>query len=118
MENNAYLNKGELVAKRIKMLRQLKGLSQVDLAEIAGVTNAAVSRWEKGESSSLKTATIQRIIDKYPEISPAWFMGFDTPMLAQTDEERSIIEVINHKLERLNESQLKKVSNFIDDYII
>ena len=39
-----------LVGKRIKLARELAGLTQEQLAEIIGVSRTAVVRWERGET--------------------------------------------------------------------
>ena len=35
---------------KIKQLRESKGLTQVQLAKIIGVTSASIARWEKGQT--------------------------------------------------------------------
>lgn len=39
--------------KGLKALRDAKGLSQAELAELVGVSSRQVSRWETGESDPL-----------------------------------------------------------------
>jgi len=39
--------------ERVEALRKAWGLSQRELARLLGVSNAAVSRWESGESASV-----------------------------------------------------------------
>lgn len=52
------------IAMNIRRLRQLFDLTQLQLAEIAGVSNQAVSNWENGESQP-KMGRLQRIADHF-----------------------------------------------------
>lgn len=52
------------VANNIKKLREIYDLSQKDLAEIANVTDKAVSSWEKGNSEP-RMGPIQRMADHF-----------------------------------------------------
>ncbi len=38
------------IGENIKRLRREKGMTQEQLAELLNITNAAVSKWEKGDS--------------------------------------------------------------------
>lgn len=52
------------IAENIKILRARYDLTQNDLAEIAGVTNKAVSTWENGMKEP-RMGAIQRIADHF-----------------------------------------------------
>lgn len=52
------------IADNIKLLREKFGLTQKELAEIAGVTNKAVSTWEIGASEP-RMGVIQKIADHF-----------------------------------------------------
>ena len=43
------------LSKRIRTWREAKGLSRAELAEVVGVTPAAVYQWEGGKSGTSKT---------------------------------------------------------------
>lgn len=51
-------------AKNVKRLRELHGISQVELAKIAGVTDKAVSTWENGVNEP-RMGAVQRIADHF-----------------------------------------------------
>jgi transcriptional regulator with XRE-family HTH domain len=53
----------ESLGMRIRTLREAGGLTQMDLAMAIGVTEAAVSGWETGNSSNLKLQMFLRILD-------------------------------------------------------
>lgn len=71
--------KDMVVADNIKMLRQKFNLSQEQLAEIAGVTNTAVSSWERGVSEP-RMGAVQRIAD---------YFGIDNSNIINRDGMRS-----------------------------
>ncbi|WP_110928385.1 XRE family transcriptional regulator [Bacillus massiliglaciei] len=52
------------IGKNIKKLREMHNLSQKDLAEIAGVTDKAVSTWENGIKEP-RMGAIQKIADHF-----------------------------------------------------
>lgn len=52
------------VKDNIKRLRELTGLTQGDLSNIAGVSRGAVSQWEIGESEP-RMGAVQRIADHF-----------------------------------------------------
>ncbi|MGE8080480.1 LexA family protein [Peribacillus loiseleuriae] len=52
------------IGKNIKKLREIHNLSQKDLAEIAGVTDKAVSTWENGIKDP-RMGAIQKIADHF-----------------------------------------------------
>ena len=52
------------IGKNIKRLRTFHGLSQKELALIAGVSDKAVSTWENG-SKDPRMGAIQRIADHF-----------------------------------------------------
>lgn len=52
------------LAERIAARRKELGLRQEDLAQAAGVSTAAVSQWERGETKNLKLENFFAIADK------------------------------------------------------
>lgn len=53
----------ETLAERIAARRKELGLYQADLADAAGVSTAAVSQWERGETKNLKLEHLFAIAD-------------------------------------------------------
>lgn len=51
------------LAERIAARRKELGLRQEDLADAAGVSKAAVSQWERGETKNLKLEHLFKIAD-------------------------------------------------------
>lgn len=104
------------IAEKIKMLRRHYRLSQEELASIAHVTKAAVSLWELGNTNNLKTGAVKAICEHYPELNPVWFLG-DRNMFRSRDSERSLLDRVVGKLKTLDDSQLRKVEMFIDEFL-
>jgi len=42
------------LGERIRLLREATGITQTDLAQLVGISRAAVSQWESGHAKSLK----------------------------------------------------------------
>jgi transcriptional regulator with XRE-family HTH domain len=59
---------------RIRALREAGGLTQTDLAVAIGVTLAAVSAWEIGNSMNLKLQTFLRILDVLGVAEPEYLI--------------------------------------------
>lgn len=50
------------IGKRIKLLREAKGLSQQDLADRLGITRGAVVHWETGRTKNIKNETMLELV--------------------------------------------------------
>jgi transcriptional regulator with XRE-family HTH domain len=59
------------LAERISARRKELGLRQEDLARAAGVSVAAVSQWEKGQTKNLRLEHLFAICDKL-RVHPRW----------------------------------------------
>jgi DNA-binding transcriptional regulator YiaG len=64
----------ESLGTRIRTLREAGGLTQMDLAMAIGVTEAAVSAWETGNSLDLKLQTFLRILDVLGVAEPEYLI--------------------------------------------
>jgi transcriptional regulator with XRE-family HTH domain len=62
---------GRNIGVRLRHARRLRGLSQEKLAKQAGVTQAAISQLEKGESKSFKGSTLISLAH-HLQVNPAW----------------------------------------------
>ena len=71
---SAQLAINESLGTRIRTLREAGGLSQMDLALAIGVTQAAVSAWEAGNSLNLKLQTFLRILDVLGVAEPEYLI--------------------------------------------
>ncbi len=64
----------ESLGIRIRTLREARGLTQLDLATAIGVSQAAVSAWETGNSLNLKLQTFLRILDVLGVAEPEYLI--------------------------------------------
>lgn len=62
---------GRNIGVRLRHARRLRGLSQESLAKKAGVTQAAISQLEKGESRSFKGTTLISVAQSL-QVNPTW----------------------------------------------
>jgi len=61
--------------KRLKELREEKGLHQIELAKILNVTQTAISRYEKGERTP-DIQTIKKLRDFFG-VTTDYLLGFE-----------------------------------------
>lgn len=54
----------ETMGDRIRRLREAKGWTQRELADRVGVTEAAVSQWERGETKNIKNLNFAALLEE------------------------------------------------------
>lgn len=99
------------ISDNLKILRKRYGLSQQELAEIAGVTNKAVSAWETGKKEP-RMGAIERISKHFnikksnliehggmdilgPDLSNAIALSFGSEVFSEKEIE-DIVNYINY----------------------
>ncbi len=85
------------IGDNIRALRINKGLSQTEFAKIAGVSQSAISAWERGESTP-HAQNVQSIIEAIPELVPDDIMseelGYAKKILLQANTRReSVVDI-------------------------
>jgi transcriptional regulator with XRE-family HTH domain len=76
----------DIISDNIQLFRKSLRLSQRELADLTGVTQANVSQWESGDSTP-PIRVIQIIKDKYPKVNAESF--FTKPDSAKNFQEDS-----------------------------
>ena len=71
------------IGERIKALRERHGLTQLQLGNIAGVSDKAVSTWEK-DANVPRMGPLQRMAD-YFNVSKSYILGDDETQAADDD---------------------------------
>lgn len=85
---------GKTMNGRLKMLRERKGMTQVEFAHHLGVTQSNVSLLEKSHHVDPSAKFLRKLAEKFPQLSMDWFIRGSGPMM-KTDH-------------RLTEDELKR----------
>lgn len=65
-----------MIGDRIRHYRELKGLTQVELAKRVGVLHSTVSKWENNKLTNIPWERIVLIADAL-DVKPGLLIGFD-----------------------------------------
>lgn len=76
---------------RIRELRQLRGVSQAELARRTGVTASAVSQWEGKQVTGLKGSTLVRVA-KALSVEASDLMDGAEPTLSLSPDEDELLQ--------------------------
>ncbi|NLA43538.1 helix-turn-helix transcriptional regulator [Candidatus Saccharibacteria bacterium] len=93
-----------MIGQRLKLLREEKGLKQVDIAEMLGVSRTTYTQYET-EKSEPDLATVTKL---------ASYFGVSTDFLLGKTNIRTPIETIaaHHDGEEWTEEELKEIERF------
>lgn len=70
----------ETMGDRIRQLRNARGLTQDQLGSRVSVTGAAVSQWERGETSNIKIQTFLNLCEELGTTPEYLAFGADGPV--------------------------------------
>ena len=105
------------VGERIRSKRLEKGMTLLEVANLLGVKEATVQRYESGEIKNLKQKTIAHLAEIF-DTSPAFLMGWeknletDTDFIAEMMMDSSLIEHVKMLLS-LDEENKKTVLQIV-----
>jgi transcriptional regulator with XRE-family HTH domain len=106
-----------MIGNNIKVLRELKGISQEELAKSVGVHKSAVSKWEKGIYSP-KLEIIPKIADFFGVSIDELFSHEPT---STVDLQEVLTALKRHQVywgqKRLDNSDQDFLSNMIESYL-
>lgn len=88
------------IGKRIKQYRELRGISQKELAERLGLSNSRVSNWEQGINRP--DADILADICRELNVSPSELLDVHLSEQQFTEQEKRVIEAYRNKPELQN----------------
>lgn len=113
---------GEGMAQRIKALRQEKGLTLEQVADVVGVGKSTVRKWETGMIANMKRDKIADLA-KALGTTPAYLMGWqedeekkDSPdELQLTEGEKTFIKLLRRLPLEERAMVLDKILSALDD---
>lgn len=85
------------IGSRIRKYREMRGLSQKQLAEMIGVSNSRVSNWEQGINRP--DANILAAICNVLDVSPSDMLDIRTSSDNITEKERELLRAYREKTE-------------------
>lgn len=91
---------------KINSLRQEKNLTLKELADILGVSEATVSRWENGKSD-IRGKNLKKLSDFF-DVSESYILGYS--------DFKNGTEYYNHKVKQIDEDEEKDYDNNESDY--
>jgi len=104
---------------RVRFAMERAGLSQVELADRAGVTRSTVSNWLLGRSASVKT-NVAGSLAKALNVSAEWLMygtgDIDQPTPVGVPAEAIGFAKLLHRLDDDQKGMLESIVNAIDSY--
>lgn len=80
-----------MLAAQIKVLREAMGLSQADLAALAGMQQTSISRLEQADYNARSVSTLRRLADVFDVALHVSFQPFS----------KAILDIVNLRKERL-----------------
>jgi transcriptional regulator with XRE-family HTH domain len=110
------------IKENIKSLRLKHGLSQKELADIAGVSDKAVSTWELGTNEP-RMGAIQKIADHFGILksdiiedvnSRPYYLNPEAAKMAQEIYDNPQYKVLFDATKKLKPESIKEVMKFID----
>jgi transcriptional regulator with XRE-family HTH domain len=109
----------ERFQSRLAKALKYKNVSGSELAKHIGVDRSTISYWKNGRTTARQDKVFA--VAKFLDLSPAWLMGADVPMLtfneAIKSNKHSIEQaenVFNDKFAKLSEDNKKQVLGFMD----
>ena len=103
----------EGMAQRIKALRQEKGLTLEQVADVVGVGKSTVRKWETGMSANMKRdkiASLAKALGTTPEYLMGWeedreLMPTDTVLPIFNEEDEHLLKIIEYYKNATPEAQ-------------
>lgn len=108
-------NKQSTLGERIKLTREAKGLSQAELAKIAGVTQSTIGRYEKNEINRPSFNSVGVIASALGESTEYFMTGLGEHFFSQYDVHEELNTVIQ-SLEMRNQLILLEVAKTLKNH--
>jgi transcriptional regulator with XRE-family HTH domain len=105
------------IGKKIKTAREMRGLGVNQLAKLAGISGATITRWEKGQRQP-RLNELSRVLDvlkiSFDELSqdPGFSFSPDAALKYETDE-NDIRSVLNN-CPTLSQAEIEFIMNIVE----
>lgn len=86
--------KNSTFAKRLAEAMKIRELTQTDLHERTGINKSSISTYLRGDYKAKQDKV--DLLSSALNVSPAWLMGFDVPMVPNTDNDNIDISSIKN----------------------
>lgn len=93
------------IHERIRYIRQKRNLTLAEVADLLGVKEATVSRYETGEIKNIKHDTVLELANIF-DVSPSYLMGWE-------EEHKEPTVVAAHSDRNLTPEEQEKVMEYI-----
>lgn len=82
-----------MIGDRIRYYRELRGLTQVQLAKLVGVKHPTVSRWETNKLTNIPWERLEQLAAAL-EVPTGWLIGFDEIPEEPTPEQSELTALL------------------------
>jgi len=117
------VTKMSVIGNNIKKFREMKGLTQKQVAEMVGKSKNVVSNWENGLNKP-DADTIEKLLGIF-EVDANTLLGWDNPAQIKSDAEELADKIINNPkikeilplIEKLSDKDMELAKQFIERLI-
>jgi len=107
------------IGDRIKALREAKGMTQIELADMTGTTKQTIYKYETGIVTNIPSDRIESIA-KVLNVSPAYLMGWTDNPAPQSDGEifkELTLKELREKLKIAPDDEAKRYNELLTIYL-
>ena len=98
------------IGKFLKELRKEKGITQEQLAEILGVSNRTISRWETG--NNMPDISLLVVIADFFEVSILEIINGERKSEKMSDETKKVAETLSNYADVEKEKMVREIRNY------
>ena len=104
------------LSNRIKECRVNKGMTLLQVADMIGVKEATMQRYESGKIKTIKHETIEQLASIFG-CTPAYLMGWEETETPSLTPEQQAKERVHELVDRLSPADLARVEAVIDAFL-
>lgn len=100
------------IGKKIQIAREEKGITQIELAKILGITQAALSNYELGKRRVY--FHLIELIAEHLEKPISYFLDDETEEYDEIEIDDEMLHLLINKVKKLNKQEFSQLDQFID----